>query len=329
MRYGSVSEALRSAFASAERVLLTGPIDPDGDSIGACLALARGVRALGGAKVEVAGTPSFRYTWMPGADQMVPDAEVAGRYDLVVVLDGDRLRLEPPVEAAFRAAGARAIIDHHLSTEREGYELALLDPEAASTCEMVYALLDAWGVPLDAELASLLYTGVIFDTGGFRYSNTRPSTHRLAATLLETGLDPAAITVRVLVERRRSGLRLLGKVLNEVLFLDEGRVALGRVSLEDLREFQAQPGDLEGIVENLVFTTGVEVACLVVEKGPQRVRLSLRSRAAVHVAQLARALAPGGGGHARAAGVLLTDSLDTVFMKIQPALCAAVRDAGL
>lgn len=320
-------DSFRDAFESAGRVLLTGPMDPDGDSLGACLALARGVTKITGAEVHVAGTPAFRYRWMPGASAMVPDDQVQGPYDLAVVLDGDRRRLQATVERAYDAARVHAIIDHHGSTDPSLYELVYLESTAASTCELVYQLLQAWGVPVDADLAALLYTGVIFDTGGFRHSNTHPSTHRLAAALLETGIDHALIAARVLSERRLSGQRLLGHVLCSARPLADGAVVVGVVSQADLARFGASEADIEGVVDALVFTTGVEVACLIVERPRGRVKLSLRSRQRVDVAALARAIAPGGGGHRRAAGVMMESALATAEHLTVEALTRAVQGA--
>lgn len=321
------SETLRAALTAARRVLLTGPVDPDGDSIGACLALARGVAAISAARVEVAGTPSFRYAWMPGAEDMVPDEQIAGPYDVAIVLDGDRRRLPAPVKLAFEAATVRGLIDHHMSTDPAGYEIPLLDPGVSSATELVWQLMEPWGVPLDRELAVLLYTGLIFDTGGFRYSNTRPSCHTLAARLLEAGVEPAPISARVLMERRPGGVRLLGHVLSTAQLLAQESVILGTVSRERLRAFGAEEADIEGIVDALVFTRGVEIACLVVERAPDRVKLSLRSRSRVDVAALARSLTDGGGGHPRAAGASLLEPLDRALGWLPAALERAALSA--
>ncbi len=304
-----LSGSFRDAFVSARRVLLTGPMDSDGDSLGSCLALARGIAAISDADVTVAGTPAFRYQWLPGANEMVRDDQVEGAYDVAVVLDGNRHRLHPTVERAYEGARLHAIIDHHASTDTSDYELVCLDPTAASTAELVHQLTVSWGVPVDATMAELLYTGVIFDTGGFRHSNTHPSTHRLAAALLETGIDHALIAARVLSERRFSGQKLLGHVLVNARSLAEGQVVLGVISRANLASVGATDADIEGVVDALVFTTGAEVACLIVERPQGRVKLSLRSRQRVDVAALARAISPGGGGHRRAAGVVMSESL--------------------
>jgi phosphoesterase RecJ-like protein len=323
MNAASPGESLRLALQSARRVLLTGPMFPDGDSIGACLALAQAIRHISPARVDVAGEIPLRYQWMPGAEHILSDGAVAGDYDLVVVLDGDCHRLPPPVEAAFRGASMRGIIDHHGSTTPDDYEIALIDPSAASTCELVYDLLVRWDVPLSQDLAALLYTGLIFDTGGFRYSNTTSETHRLAATLLDTGLAHTPINIAVLMERRPAGMKLLGHVLERATFHGAGAVVLGVVELETCARLGCTVGDIEGIVEALVFTHGVELACLCVEKGEALVKLSLRSRSRVDVARLARGMTPGGGGHARAAGAMIPESLSDLLTWLPAALSEA------
>lgn len=320
----AAAAALRQAAQDCGRVLLTGPTAPDGDSIGACLALAWALRRLGSAQVDVAGEPSYRYAWLPGAASMLPDAQVRPDYDLVVVLDGDRRRLEPPVAAAFQAARLTGLVDHHRSTDAGGYDIALVDTAAASTCDLVHALIRLWGLALDRPTAQLLYAGLVFDTGGFHHSNTTPETHRLAAELVAQDIDHAAISTRILLERSPAGMRLLGQVLCDARFLADGRVLVGVASYSLGTRLGAGPGDIEGIVDHLVNTAGVELACFFIEQAPGEVKLSLRSRRRVDVAALAHALAPGGGGHARAAGALIHGSLDHVLERVEPRLEAAV-----
>jgi len=313
-------ESVRETGRRGGAVLLTGPEGPDGDSIGACLALQRllATRAPG-VRVDVAGAPGARYAWLPGASEMVPDAEV-GTYDGVIVLDGDRKRLYPPVARAFAGARWTGIVDHHRSTDLAGYTLAFFDPSAESTCGMVYTLLEAWGVPLDPDLAAMLYVGIIFDTGGFRYSNTAASTHRVAAKLLETGIDHARIMLKVLVERRPQALRLLARMLDEAEFLAGGRLALATCTEAMRREVGAEESDLEGVVDVLQHAEGVDLAVVVVERGPARVKLSLRSSGRVDVAALAHALDAGGGGHAKAAGVVLLAPVADVRARLRTML---------
>lgn len=323
---GVTASALRAA-AVGRRVLLTGPTAPDGDSIGACLALGWALRQVGAGQVDIAGVASYRYGWLPGADRMIPDEQVRCDYDLVLVLDGDRRRLEEPVGAAFQAAQLTGIIDHHRSTSADGYDIALLDHEAASTCDLVYELIRTWGLCLDSDTACLLYAGLVYDTGGFLHSNTTPETHRLAAELLEHDFDHTATSTRILMERSRPGLRLLGHVVSQAEFLAGGQVVLGSASHQLGTSLGAGPGDIEGIVDHLVYTCGAELACFFIERVPGAIKLSLRSRKRVDVAALARSIAPGGGGHARAAGALIPGELDQVVARVAPALVAAVQGA--
>jgi len=323
-------EELRALVHGTSRVLLTGPEGPDGDSIGACLALARCLRQLGVAEVDVAGVPSYRYRWMDGAAQMVADEDVGSdtpetAYDLAVVLDGDAHRLTPPVDAAWKVARKHAIIDHHGTTTADGYDVAFIDHTSASTCEMILRIMDAWGQPLDRTQAELLYVGILFDTGGFRHSNTSVDTLRVAGRLLETGMNHSAITTRVLLERRPNAMRLQGRILETATFHDNGSVVIGTLPLALAESLELVNGDLEGIVDSLIYVRDVEVAALIVERSPGEVKLSLRSRGKVDVASLARELHHTGGGHAKAAGVVLPETLDEVIRRLPTVLAEAAR----
>jgi len=115
------------------RILLTGPQDADGDSLGASLALARVLRNHWSVDVDVAGLASPAYSWLPDTDLLIPDDKVEAVYEMVVVMDGDRHRLAPAVAKAFEAAGTKAIVDHHRTTQAAGYDLALIDSESPAT----------------------------------------------------------------------------------------------------------------------------------------------------------------------------------------------------
>ncbi len=312
------------AVRQGGRVLLTGPENPDGDSIGACLAVQRLLATLApGVTVHVAGEPGFRYDYLPGAAGMIPDAEVAA-YDGVVVMDGDAGRLPKPVSAAFKNARWTAIVDHHRSTRAEGYTLAWLDGDVESTCVMVRGLMRAWGVPLDRDIAMLLYTGIIFDTGAFRHSNTRPSTHLLAAELLAFDFPHWKVCEKVLVERRKAGLKLHARVFEQARFLAGGRLVVGEYSQALRRELGAGDSDAEGAVDALCMVEGVEVGAVFVERDDGRTKLSLRSRGGVDVAALAQRISARGGGHAKAAGAAIEGNLAAAIAVAEPALLAAV-----
>ena len=296
--------SLLALVRGSTRVVLTGPEGPDGDSIGACLALRRLLLARApGVEIDVVGLVSSRYRFLADAAAMLPNGRATGATG-VIVLDGDRRRLPVEVRSAFAEARWTGIIDHHRSTDSAGYTVALVDPAAESTCGMIARLAALWAVPLDAAIAELIYAGVVFDTGAFRYSNSQPSTHRLAAALLETGIDHSGIVLRTLVERRAASLRLMGAVFSDARFGQDGRSLIGVVSNAVLAAAGARESDLDGVVDVLQHIEAVEVAALITER-PGGTKVSLRSRGRLDVASLAQELHESGGGHSKAAGVFI------------------------
>jgi len=320
-------DALLDVLMGGGRVLLTGPVAPDGDSIGAALGLQR-VLQRHGVDCDVAGCISFRYKWMPGAHRMLPDTEVRPGYRAVVVLDGDRNRLTAQAQVAFQAAAIKGIIDHHASTRPDGYTHAWLSPDTASTCEMVYELLSARREAIDADLAALLYAGSVFDTGGFRHSNTTPETLRMAAALMATGIDHTAICARVLMERRVPGLRLTAEIYGSAQFYADGSIVVGKVTQGARKRLSLVDGDSEGVVDALVHTQGVEVAVLIIERDDGTVKYSLRSRGNVDLVAVARELSPTGGGHRKAAGASTRCSVEVAESLVVRTLSAHLAIAA-
>ncbi len=326
------AQALLELTRASERVLITGPKDVDGDSIGACLALSQTLQRLSSAELVVAAEVGWRYRDLPGVDACLPDAAVQGPFDLAVVLDGDRRRLSDAIAPVFAQARRSAVIDHHRSTTGAGYDLALVDADCASTAELVYEVLEAWGVDIDPALARHLLTGIAYDTGGFRHNNTSPQTLRLAAQLVEAGAGYSSIVVRTACERRKAGLLLLGHALHGASFHADDRLVVGAVHRSILEAVGAESGDLDFIVDQLLYVQGVDVAILAVERGSDadpQVKLSLRSRGGTNVCSLAATLHPGGGGHERAAGVVLPGHIDEVIQqRVLPLVCRALGAGG-
>ncbi len=299
-------------------ILVTGPIGPDGDSMGGCLALQRVLRARG-RDVDVAAHVPWRYRWLPGADAVVPDNQLRREYPTAIVVDGDRHRLTPDVDARYRAATVQAILDHHGSTRPAEYHVAWVEPAASSACEMIYRALQGWGVPLDVDLATALYTGIVFDTGGFRHSNTTPDVLRIAAGLVELGVDHTQVVSRILHERSFQGMQLAGRILSSATLHCDGALCVaGVVGLHG--------ADLEGIVESLMQVVGVEVGALLTERSGGRVKISLRSRGRVDVAALAARIAPTGGGHRKAAGAVVQGGLAAATTILEAAVADDLRD---
>ncbi len=320
--------ALTRAFAEATSVVLTGPLDLDGDAVGSMLALDKAlsirwpnlpVRLLADERV-----PS-RYHFLPGAKtrfEVASDVEVDTKA-FALVLDGDPDRLGSATPH-FRGAARRGQIDHHKTSDPLAVDVPFIDPAAASTTELVLSLCDHWGVPLDLDLATNIYAGLVFDTHIFRYRLTRPPTLRAAARLMETGIDHAMIVERVLLDQPLHKVRLRARILEGLKIELGGRLAWAKLTTAEMRG--AETG---GLVDDLVFIEGVEVGVLLMEKGAHRVKLSLRSRGGVDCALVAQSLNEQGGGHARAAGASVEGSIDEVLARVLSAVRSRLPQPGL
>lgn len=314
---------LQKQCIESERILLSGPSSPDGDSIGACLALQALLLQLGCQQVDVAGKLSFRYNWLPKSSCCLSDNELTASYSMVIILDGDHHRLTQAVKSAFKKAKVTAIIDHHQSTKPKDYTLALIDPNASSTCTLIFELAHAWDCQIDEAIATNLYAGLVFDTGAFRYQNTTAETLKMAESLMTMGIDHSMISAKILSERRPEGVQLFAHVLQNIQYLRNKSITVGIIQLDRFRHFNCIEEDIEGIVEQLLFITGVEVAALCIEQSKQTFKVSLRSRTVVDVAALAHSISQSGGGHIRAAGATVHLPIHTGIEVIKEKLLAA------
>ncbi len=301
-RDASRAEVARALARPGERLVVTAHHNPDGDAIGSMLGLARALRAAGQDVVLAHPDPepvpsdlAFLVADGERIEATLPD-DLADRVLVAVDCASEHRLWHEPVHE-----GARVVVNvnHHQDNTRFG-DLNLVEPGASSTAEVVAGVLEAAGWPLSAEVAVPLYAGLITDTGRFGYANTRPEAHRLAAALIEAGVNPADMSRRLYEEQPLERLLLAGRALERARPLAGGR-ALGSVLTRD--DFAAVGGDdTEGIVELMRAVRGIRAAAFVRESGPDGAwRVSLRTAdPAVNVSEIARQ--EGGGGHRAAAG---------------------------
>ena len=286
----------------AERFVVTSHHNPDGDAIGSLLGLARALRAAGQdvvlAHPDSPPVPSDLQFLPAEGEEIAQDLpEDIGERVLVAVDCATELRMwGTPIHE-----GAREIlnIDHHQDNTRFG-DLNLVEPFASSTAEVIVGVLEEAGWALTREIAEPLYVGLVTDTGRFGYANTRPRAHRVAAAMIEAGVDPAAMSRRLYEEQPLDRLLLMGRALERAQPLAGGRMLAAVLTRED---FEAAGGaDTEGIVEVMRGVRGMRAAVLVSEAGPAgKYRVSLRTADPdVDVSAIARE--EGGGGHRAAAG---------------------------
>lgn len=285
---------------------------PDGDCLGAGLALALALRRLGGS-VTVAssdGVPS-NLAFLPGAETVVRQVPPGQAYAVAVTIECSDLSRTGLLVPAVQAAGRIIAIDHHAS--HGGYaHLTDWDPTAAAVGEQVAPLIDALGVSIDRSIALGLLTALVTDTGVFRYGNTTPRTLRLAADLIERGATIGEIVRAVYEEQSASALRLQGYALAGLTLHEGGAIVTATISRQMLEAAGATPEEVSGIAAMLRTIAGVRLA-MTFEERARTVRISIRARDGLRADRLAQAL--GGGGHAAAAGAEVPESLPEVMTR--------------
>ena len=285
----------------AKTIGIGGHVRPDGDCVGSVMGLYLYLKkVLPEVQIDVyLEKPADIFRCIPDIGIIKSDFDKEVRldkkYDVFLAMDCNAERLGA-VETLYEKAGKRINIDHHISNTGCG-DLNIIEPERSSTCELLYELLEK--EQIDEEIAKTLYIGIIHDTGVFKYSNTSPRTLRIAAEN-----------------------QLMGRaVLESIRFLD-GRCIVSMVDRKAMNFYQADPKDLDGIVNQLRIVKGVECAIFMYETAPMEYKVSMRSNGKVDVAEIAMKF--GGGGHMRAAGCTMKgtyyDTINNLSVHIEEQL---------
>ncbi len=298
---------------SSDRFLVTSHVNPDGDGLASMFACARILRALGKEVWLVAdGLLSPRYAYLPDFASVEPYREGME----TELLPANVITVDVPTVARLERV-ARLLpqdatilkIDHHPSDDHFG-RFNYVDPEASSTAELVYRLCGTLHIPIDRELATLLYTGIAFDTGRFRFSSTTASALRIAAECVRAGANPQHIAEQLFYEYRPTMLSLLAHTLQSLERFLNGRVAMLSLDYSLLVQTQYHDEDGDGFVDYAVSLQGVEVALFLREHEPGHIRVSLRAKHDFDVRAVAEVF--GGGGHRKAAGARIAGTLPEV-----------------
>jgi bifunctional oligoribonuclease and PAP phosphatase NrnA len=314
------------------RVLLTTHENPDGDGVGAAVALAAHLKAGGQeARIVVAPTlpENLRFLdplgWIEAFEPDGPHRDLAVWPDAWLLIDASEPHRMGALFAAFEATRAvRACLDHHLKDAPEGFDEEFTDPTASASTELVYDLVrPRIGGDLPPLMAQALYAGLVSDTGNFRHSNSTPKVHLAAADLIAQGVHPARTFNALYQTATPAKLRLFGRAMGGLQLRDDGRFAYVSVTRADLAACGATPEDLDELVEEPRKLRGVEVAALFSETGDGRAKVSLRSRERVDVNAVCRRF--GGGGHRLASGAKVPGPLGTFIAEVEAAVLTQIR----
>ncbi len=296
----------------AGSVLLLCHQKPDGDTLGSGLALRLALCALG-KQVRIACPDGFpeRYAFLY-PEGFVPEQQPEFDPELVVAVDVADPKLLGAVGVQWDGR-IGLCIDHHPSNTQYA-EWLLLDPDAASTTQIMAKVIPQMGVPLTREIALPLYTGLATDTGCFRYSNVTPAALRLGADLIETGIDSFMVNKRMFETKSRGRVELEQLVLGTLEYHYGGQFAIAVIASADAERTGIPEADMDGIPALPRQIEGVEIAATLKQKGPEQFRVSMRGSARFNVSEICGRL--GGGGHPRAAGCTLNGTLAAVKSRL-------------
>ena len=311
-------------LATPKKIVITTHYSPDGDAMGSSLGLYNYLIQSNHQVTVVTPNdyPKFIH-WMPG-DENVKNFEKNSKIcenlisssDVIFCLDYNALKRIEKLEPLVKIAAAKKIlIDHHQQPELFA-DYTFSFPETCSTSQLIFEFIDALGDAdkVNKDVATCLYTGIMTDTGSFRFASVKPLTHYITAKLLETGIQHDLIHGKIMDSNSYERMKLVGYALSQKLvYLSEFQAAYISLDQKDLDQYSFQPGDAEGLVNYGLSIAGVKIAAFFSEKKGE-VKISFRSKEEIDVNKFARQYF-NGGGHQHAAGGKTTETLEVTINK--------------
>ena len=304
---------IKDFLDGVKTVCLTGHIRPDGDSVGSTLGLY-GYLKKNFPEVEAdvcLEPPSEKMNFLPNIDVIRTDYPDHEPYDLMICLDASNLERIGKAAKYFDQAKHTINIDHHISNTYFADE-NYVEGQSSSACEVLYGFMDP--DKLDLDIAIALYTGIIYDTGVFKYKLTSPQTMNIAAELMKYGIPTDDVIDETFNNKTYEENRIFGYSVMKSQLVCDGSVIYSTLSQKEMEDFHVTTRDLEGIVPQLRMTRGVRVAVFAYETPAGDIKVSLRSDNTFNVNELATLF--GGGGHVRASGLNMPGTLDDCIQKL-------------
>ncbi|WP_319405824.1 DHH family phosphoesterase [uncultured Desulfosarcina sp.] len=302
-------------LTNSSRVLVASHAKPDGDAIGSLLAMGIALERVGCevTRYNESAIPAV-YRFLPSVDSIQRQLTDVGCFDTAVILDCGGLDRVGSAVDAITTIPAIVNIDHHTTNTRFG-QYHLVDVNACATSEIIYRLIQAMDLELDVEMATAIYTGILTDTGSFRFSNTNRAAFSICEAMVAIGVNPSAVARHVYGTYSLGRIKLLNLALDSIEISSNGHISIMTVTREMLSDTGTQPEDADGLINYARRIQDVKVAALIHElengngesRSRKRFHVSLRSDGSVDVSRIA--LDFGGGGHAGAAGFSVESSL--------------------
>ena len=312
---------LLEEIGEAKLIGIAGHIRPDGDCVGSVLGLYNYLNnALSDVKIKIfLEEPSKIFSFLKGYDDIDSSFTYEDDFDVFFSLDSGDLERIGEAGRFFENAKKSICIDHHISNLGFG-NVHLVEPQASSTCEVLSRLFE--DEYMDLSVAEALYTGIVHDTGVFQYSNTSKETYEALGRLVSYGVDSSRIIDETFYQKSYVQNQILGRALLESILFMDGKCIASCLDRKLLEFYNVTSKDLDGIVNQLRVTKGVEVAIFMYEIGTLEFKISMRSNGKVNVSKVATYF--GGGGHVRAAGCTMNgtfyDVLNNLSLHIEEQL---------
>ena len=300
-----------SAIRNYEKFMVFTHVHPDGDALGAIVGMQLILRRLGKTADAYTQDPySPEYGFLPSVREIRNGISEPAEYEAAILVDcGDMERVGEKFLETVRGAPFIINIDHHVANKPFG-NVSWVETGASSTCEMLYDLCMGLSLPPDKPLATALYTGILTDTGSFRYTNTNARVFEIISTLVGFGAEPARIASSVYDSATPEKLRLLAMVLGTLELHASSRIVTAQLSRSMVSEASSNYMESEGFINHLRSIQSAEMAVFFRETGDGLIHISMRSRGDVNVARLAQR--HGGGGHKQAAACRIAGDLGSV-----------------
>lgn len=319
-----------SQLSHPQKIVITMHQKPDGDAMGASLGLYLFLQQLGHQVTVISPTNWADFLkWLPACSSVLDfekqpqqGIQLISEANIIFCLDFNILHRTKQMEPYITKANCiKVLIDHHEQPQKNAFNFGISNIEKSSTCEMVYDFIVEAGYAnkINADIATCLYTGVMTDTGSFRFSITSAAVHYMVAHLKETGFDHTLVHEHLFDNFLEDRLRFIGfALLHRLDVLYECNTALMAVQKKDIQKFHIKTGDTEGLVNYLLSIEGIKFGALVIDRDEER-KWSFRSKGNFDVNKFAR-LHFEGGGHKNAAGGRTNDSLEITVQKFKQVL---------
>lgn len=317
--------SIATIMGDLDDILIFPHINMDGDALGSCTALCLALRDLGKRAYIMINEPIPKNLDFLDFGCTTEDDSVLEDVQLSLMLDCNGINRIPGREAAWARGRLKGCIDHHATSSKEiRYDFKRIEPGSAATAEIVYRLIKDLGAEITLDIANCIFTAITTDTGNFQHTNTTSRSHEIAGHLHKVeGFNSKTISALIYDRKSKEALRMESAVLSGLEYYADGKLVVGQVTQDILREYGCTMDEADGIIQRMMSIDGVEGACLFKETEKYSVRASLRGRSYVNMAKAATQF--GGGGHMLAAGCSFKKTIEEAHDLLVPVLIDAIN----